>query len=203
MIQEPRKFRKGDLREDGYIFSAYNKRNGKIREVWLSPQAYERSIQSNKDWKAKNQDRHREHSKASGRKYRSTEKYSNTNSARKLANVETIAKKRSEYWEKNKATLSTRRKEWGQKNRGRVAQYAAERRALRSGLTPDLDPQQRGIMVSLYRLANRVTRCLGISHHVDHIAPLKPRTGAPGLHTPSNLQVIPARTNLKKNNKVI
>jgi len=43
---EGRPFKKGDVREDGYIFRAYEKtkitKEGFYKEAWLSPEAYER-----------------------------------------------------------------------------------------------------------------------------------------------------------------
>lgn len=51
-----------------------------------------------------------------------------------------------------------------------------------------------------YNIAIRVSSCLSIPHHVDHIIPLQ-GTVVSGLHTPLNLEVIPAKLNLQKGNK--
>lgn len=50
----------------------------------------------------------------------------------------------------------------------------------------------------IYRTCARIARCTGIKHHVDHIVPL----AAGGLHHESNLQILPARINLRKGAKV-
>jgi hypothetical protein len=52
----------------------------------------------------------------------------------------------------------------------------------------------------MYELSDRLSSCLGIRFHVDHIIPLQGREVS-GLHTPNNLQVIPAIINLQKGNK--
>ena len=45
-----------------------------------------------------------------------------------------------------------------------------------------------------YEIARRVSKCLGIVHHVDHIMPIN----CGGIHDVSNLQIIPARWNCRK-----
>ena len=54
---------------------------------------------------------------------------------------------------------------------------------------------------AFYAMAKRVSRCLGIAHHVDHITPLNGATVS-GLHVPGNLRVVPAVINLRKGNRL-
>jgi hypothetical protein len=84
--------------------------------------------------------------------------------------------------------------------------FNAARRQSEKNRSCHLTEEQKGIMATIYGLSSRVSKCLGIKHHVDHIVPLKPKKGsgiAPGWHEPSNLQVLPARINLSKHNRLM
>jgi hypothetical protein len=56
-------------------------------------------------------------------------------------------------------------------------------------------------IAEVYRQADEVTKATGVPHQVDHIVPLQGRTVC-GLHIPWNLQVIPAKENQRKFNKL-
>lgn len=54
---------------------------------------------------------------------------------------------------------------------------------------------------AIYREAARLTKATGEPHHVDHVVPLISPVVC-GLHTQSNLQVLPASINLSKGNRL-
>lgn len=56
------------------------------------------------------------------------------------------------------------------------------------------------MMQEAYHLADMRTKLFGINWHVDHIIPLRGKLVS-GLHTPYNLQVIPAKQNISKANR--
>ena len=60
----------------------------------------------------------------------------------------------------------------------------------------ELEANQKVFISELYKVATRVAKCLGIPFHVDHIVPLSKG----GKHTPQNLQIVPAKWNLRKSN---
>ena len=86
-----------------------------------------------------------------------------------------------------------------QENPEQWAAYAAKRRAAKLQRTPSwLDEEQLWLIKEFYVLAKERERCTGIKWHVDHVIPLQ-GDDVSGLHTPENLQVIPAIENLRKN----
>lgn len=76
----------------------------------------------------------------------------------------------------------------------------ANRRAQRKMAMPSWADKQ--VIAEFYKEANRLAKATGFEWHVDHAVPLKHNLVC-GLHIPANLQLLPARVNLSKNNKFV
>jgi hypothetical protein len=184
--------KRGDTREDGYRFHSFSRnRSGGVYERWYSPEAWERDKVarriSNKAWRKANSERHIAYSTA----------WNRGNPRRRQAICRA-------YYEANSEQCRGRNKAWRDANRGKVNELTKRYRARKIDAAPDyLTPQDFAIMASIYDHSQRVSECLGIKHHVDHIIPLKPKdSSVKGTHEPSNLQVIPATLNCQKSNKL-
>lgn len=91
-----------------------------------------------------------------------------------------------------KATKGPREQERGRRYRQKYPdRHRAQKASRRCKLRTPLLAEQKQIVVTLYSQAARVTKCLGIQFHVDHVLPL----ALGGLHHPANLRVIPGRIN--------
>jgi hypothetical protein len=92
-------------------------------------------------------------------------------------------------------------KKWKLENKGVVNASRMKRRVSKINRTPVWTTETDiWMMKEIYELSELRTRLTGISWHVDHIIPLQ-GVRVSGLHTPYNLQVIPAMENIKKGNK--
>jgi len=101
---------------------------------------------------------------------------------------------------KNKHKLLQRARDWYSKN-SHVARAASVRyRASKLQATPKWLTEDHLLEIKhLYKLRKDLVAETGVMHHVDHVVPLKSDIVC-GLHVPWNLQIIPARDNLSKNN---
>lgn len=100
-------------------------------------------------------------------------------------------------WQKeNVERIKIMRKQWELKNKGKIAFYTRSRKSAKIQRTPKWSNQK--LIQKIYDFS----AYLGSEFHVDHIVPLKGKMVC-GLHTECNLQVIQAKENLKKHNKLI
>lgn len=93
---------------------------------------------------------------------------------------------------KNPNLAVERQRKWRMKNAAKTVAYVQKREALRISAMP-ADFWQAAVD-QLYESAERLTRCLGIEHQVDHIWPL----AKGGSHCHRNLQILPAKINQRK-----
>ena len=92
-------------------------------------------------------------------------------------------------------------KNYVQVNKHKLNAKTRERQAAKLQRTPTwLTPNDLWMIEEAYELAALRTKLFGFAWHVDHKIPLQGKTVS-GLHTPYNLQVIPALENWVKNNR--
>lgn len=149
-------------------------------------------------WAAANRERKRQ----TDRNYAAAnqERISEQSATYREKNKDRIRQNKARYAEENKEAIRQRRKEWRQANHGKVLANVTLRKMKKRNATPPwLTKEHRLQMRWAYELAEILTATMGEPYHVDHIFPIShPRSC--GLHVPWNLQVIPARDNLKKGN---
>ena len=134
--------------------------------------------------------------RAASKRYRSlnTEACDQRVRAWQSRNQDRIRAARSGRKGKEKATNAA----YYQANKDDYAVRVAKRRDLKLKAIPcwaDLEQIKK-----LYKDAARRTRETGIKHHVDHVVPLQHQLVC-GLHSHTNLEVIPAMLNFAKNNR--
>jgi hypothetical protein len=171
----------GEIRDDGMVFVFKNKRctNG---EYWVTQEHFMRIKEKNRLKAQKN----RKNNPMYMVEYRKRNQEKLKNSFRKYR-ISNLEKTKQNY------------RDWASKNSHAINAKNAFRRAKITNAEIILDEYQKCIIKTIYSLSKRISRCLSIKHHVDHIIPLTKK----GLHIPINLQVIPAVINIRKSNKII
>jgi hypothetical protein len=178
-----KKFKIGEQRDDGSRYAGMNKRrSGELHPLWLSPSAWEKRKKYLSDY---------------AKKYLKTDKRKSTNKrcqqAWRKKNQEKRRIKDATWREKNRHRTRASATAWQKRNRDKVASASARRR---QRIRRHRESAERLLMIEvIYAARQRITKCTGIQFHVDHIHPISKG----GMHTPSNLQLLPAVLNMRKN----
>jgi len=92
-------------------------------------------------------------------------------------------------------------KNYSAANRASILAKCRARQAAQLQRTPRwVGPEELWLIKEAYSVALQRSQITGFKWHVDHIVPLQGKLVS-GLHTPNNIQVIPATLNCSKNNK--
>lgn len=180
LLQEKR-YSQGDIREDGLVFLSYRKVVSGFNERWLTPEAYERYKRQCRSWHKKDPERAR----------LQTAKW-------RAANPEKVKESYKRSREKFRESRNAYHAKYVKRNAALFCHYAGVRRALKRKTATSLTEDEKTISKAIYGSAKRISECLGIQHHVDHVIPLSKG----GEHRPSNFQILPASVNQKKYNKL-
>jgi len=117
-------------------------------------------------------------------------------------NREILAEKARGYYSLNRDKCIARLNEYRKNNPEKFIALNAKRRSARLNATPNwLTKEHFEEIEELYLCARMFKLYTGEEYHVDHIVPLQGKNVC-GLHVPWNLQVIPAKENLSKSNKI-
>ena len=163
-------------------FKDKNKQKAYAHQYWLENKASEST--RIKSWKLENKEKLKQQAK----------EYNETNK-------EKIAIQKQEYYLRTKESRALYAKKYAMNNPHVINKTTAKRKAAKLDRTPLwLTEDDLWVINEIYELAAIRTGLYGFSWHVDHIIPLQGRLVS-GLHVPSNMQVIPATENHRKNNK--
>jgi hypothetical protein len=202
-------FKKGDVREDGYVFGYYQntriKKDGFCKEVWLSPEMFAKDVElhkaASKAYYAKNADKENARSIAWKQKNRSRANELKRQSWHKHA--ESNQEKLRVRYIGNKQYYLNQALLWQKQNPSKVAARTMRRNLAKIQRTPPwLGGDDHWMIEQAYELAALRTKMFGFVWHVDHIIPLRGKTVS-GLHVPWNLQVIPGVENNRKGNRLM
>jgi 5-methylcytosine-specific restriction endonuclease McrA len=118
------------------------------------------------------------------------------------SNPDKIRRAVKRWADAHKAEKRLYMKAWQSRNRAKVFAYNSIRRAEKLRATPVwLTSEHISQIEAIYAEAVRRSSQEGVKYHVDHIVPLRGNSVC-GLHVPWNLQVITARENLIKYNRL-
>jgi hypothetical protein len=105
------------------------------------------------------------------------------------------------YQLKNLEKFNARTKKWRDANPGKERERVVRRRVSKIHRTPSWLNSGHNFEIECIYTYCAALRNLGLNYHVDHIIPLRGDLVS-GMHVPWNLQVLTAKENLTKSNRV-
>ena len=117
-------------------------------------------------------------------------------------NKEVISLKNKARYYERRAEYLTQKKEYYRENSDKVKARVSLRRGYKQDATPSwLSEEDIQCMEDIFTFCKVISEESGELHHVDHIIPLKAKDVC-GLNVPWNLQVLTAKENLSKGNRI-
>lgn len=210
-------WRRGDRHpETGMRFVSYRKKGYQPpgKERWMSEDAYwahvARARKNLTEWRRKNPEKVLV--QIASTTARNKDKILARKSRYRKQNTERIRKYRKKYYEDKGDVERANHVRWTQENAKQVAEYRRKRwetkpqfdlancAVRRARKAKTLAPDRNDNMIrQFYATARRISKCLGIPFHVDHLMPL----ARGGKHHENNLRVIPAKINRLKGAKIV
>jgi len=124
------------------------------------------------------------------------------NNPERAAEKATKKRETSRTWEAaNPEKRKKISKSWRLKNVDKLLCNNAKHQAKKLRATPSWAESEKEEIKKLYKIAKLKTKETGIKYHVDHIVPLNSKI-VQGFHCLANLQILDAKTNMVKSNRV-
>lgn len=194
----PIKLKRGMARDDGMIFWHYYFRNGEPKQMWLCADRYVK-YQKKCDELAAAREIKRRSNRPEGYVPRE-----------KIVDQKEYKRRKSREWRfRNKSKCREMKQSWRNRNREKVRKgnsnywknnpdkNLARRNRRRAREAGSANIESCNLILGIYAIRKRISNCMGIKWHVDHISPLN----SGGAHARSNMQLLPEKWNARKGPK--